>query len=113
MKPTHLVTVALALLVACASPVAQYDSAKRRPTTEINVLRDGQKPARPYKEISLLTDDGGLGEQGEIEAKFVKKAKRMGADAIILQPLIRSGGEVKGFSWVETYLYKASVVIFE
>lgn len=113
MKITLLLTFVLALFVGCVSPEARYDSVTRKPTKQIEVYRDGHKPIRAYREISLLTDDGGLGEQGGIEAKFIKKAKHMGADAIILQPLTKSGNELKGFSWIETYLYKASLVIYD
>ena len=113
MKPALVFSFILTLLVGCASSDAQFDSVKRKRADQVDVFRNGQKPTRTFREISLLTDDGGLGEEGKIEAKMIKKAKRLGANAIIFQPIVKSGGELKGFSWVETYLYKAAVVVYE
>ena len=113
MKLTLLLSFVLALLVGCASSGGQYDNIKRKPTTQVDIFRDGQKPTRAYKEIGLLTDDGGLVEQRGIEAKLIRKAKRMGANAIIFQPLTKSGGELKGFSVVDTYVYRALVIVYE
>jgi hypothetical protein len=79
----------------------------------VEVFRDGQKPSKAFKEVGFLTDDGGLGEQGKIEGKFLRKAKRMGANAIIMYPLQKTGAELKGFSVVDTFLYKASVIVYE
>ena len=99
------------LLAGCATPDSSVSigSGPKR----IELFRDGQKPNRLYKEIGLLTDDGALGEQGDIEAKFIKKAKKMGADALILSPLVKTGGELKGFGIVDTYLYKASAIVYD
>ncbi len=74
----------------------------------------GQKPPKNYKELTLLTDDGRIEEQPAIEAKMIKKAKAMGANAIIFHPLIESGSEAQPFvGWKKTYFYKASVVLYE
>jgi hypothetical protein len=100
--------VAFVLAWGCSAP-----GAERRPGALVEVFRDGQKPSKAFKEIGMLTDDGGLGEQGTIEGKFLRKAKRMGANAIIMYPLQKTGAELKGFSLVDTFLYKASVVVYE
>lgn len=75
-------------------------------------FRDGEKPSRPYRKLALLTDDGALGEQGEIEQKFVKEARKMGANALIYAPLMRTGEELVGFAMVHTYLFKAQAVVY-
>jgi hypothetical protein len=113
MKASILGLGVVIALLGCGTPDGQYDSIKRAATASVDIYRDGKKPDRGYKEIGLLTDDAALGEQGEVEAKFVKQAKRMGGNAVILHPLIKTGGELKGFSIVETYLYKASVIVYE
>ncbi|HEY5909575.1 MAG TPA: hypothetical protein VJA21_03115 [Verrucomicrobiae bacterium] len=112
LKLLGALTLATALLVGCATSEVEYDSTKRSPTTQLDFFRDAQKPSRPYKEVALLTDDGALNEQGAIEAGIIKKAKRMGGDAVIFHPLVKSGGELKGFSWVDNYCYKATVVVY-
>ena len=113
MKRFVLATALLVIASGCST--APHDNAARtssaRPT--LALFRDGQKPTRPFHELGVLTDDGGLVEQGEIEARFIKKARKMKADAIVFHPLVRTGGEVKGFSWVETHLYKATVIAYD
>ncbi len=106
-----LICLALSLLVGCATQDG-LNSAPTAPAANIEMFRDGQKPTKPYKELGMLTDDGGLKEQPEIEAQFIKKAKQMGGNAIILEPLVKTGGEVKPFTihWTDTYLYKAIVI---
>jgi len=109
-----LVASAVLLCTGCAE-TGTYDSVKRTRTTNIDVFRDGQKPTKHYKEIALLSDDGGAGEQAAIEAKFVKKAKAMGGNAIIVYPMTKSGGEMPMFAigWKDTFFYKAAVVVYE
>lgn len=82
-------------------------------TQSVEIFRDGEKPTRAFKEIGILTDDGGLAEQGEIEQKMIKTAKKNGADALIFEKLTKSGGELKGFGIVDTYLYKARMVVYQ
>jgi hypothetical protein len=60
----------------------------------------------------MLTDEGSLGEQGEIEEQFIKKAGSLQADALIIHPMVKIGGELKGFAIVETYLFKAASVVY-
>lgn len=79
---------------------------------QIEIFRDGAKPSRDFREIGMLTDDGGLGEQGEIEGKFLKHARKAGADAKILHTATKTGGELKGFQIVETYLFKATLIVY-
>lgn len=101
------------LLALIFAPGCVAPGAERRPGALVEVFRDGQKPSKAFKEVGFLTDDGGLGEQGKIEGKFLRKAKRMGANAIIMYPLQKTGAELKGFSVVDTFLYKASVIVYE
>ena len=63
-----------------------------------------------YTEVQLLTDSGALREQGEIEARMIRKAAKLGADALIFDTPVKEGGELQGFSWVQTYLYRARAV---
>lgn len=113
MKKAFLAALSLAALLGCGTQELRYDSTKRHPTTAIDVFRDGQKPTKAYKEVGMVTDDGRAVEQPNIESKFIQKAKRMGGNAIIMYPPTKSGSELSGFSLVDTFLYKASVVIYE
>lgn len=114
-KTARAVLAAIAVLAStsCTS-IETYDSVKREPTNSVDVLRPGAKIARPCKEIALLTDDGGIKEQRGIEAKFIKKAKAMGGNAVFMHTLIQSGAEPGDipFTWMTTYQYKATVLVY-
>lgn len=99
-------------LTGCSS-IETYDSVARQPTTSVDVFREG-KPERPHKEIALLADDGGIGEQTAIEKKFVKKAKNLGGNALIMHPPVPSGVEpgAAPLSWKKTYQFRAAVVVY-
>jgi hypothetical protein len=102
LLPFPLLLLAALLLHGCASA----------PRQRVELFRDGETPSRPFREISLFTDDGTLAEQGEIEQKMIKAARRAGADALIFEKLVRTGEELRGFGLATTYLYKARAVIY-
>jgi hypothetical protein len=105
MKLPHIFLLALTVLLfhGCASTNRQH----------VELFRDGETPSRPFREISLFTDDGTLAEQGEIEQKMIKAARRAGADALIFEKLVSTGEELRGFGLATTYLYKARAVIYQ
>lgn len=107
MRSAALAIFALALFLiqGCATTNSQPQ--------HVEIFRDGEKPPRTYKEIGILTDDGGLGEQGEIEAQMIKRAKGNGADALIFEKLTQTGDELKGFGLQKTYLFKAHMVVYQ
>jgi hypothetical protein len=113
MKTRLFLSLLVTFLVGCASDDPRYDSVKRKPTAEVAIFRGGQKPARSYKEISSFTFNGPSEDESKAEAQFIEKAKKMGANAIILEPKVSAGQGLVGFRIAETYLYKAIAVVFE
>jgi hypothetical protein len=115
MRLTILFAVVLALLVGCANPDTSQGAVSRPPTTGIDIFRDGKRPTRSYKEIATLTDDAREVEEPTVEAKMIKKAKRMGGSAVIFEPKTESGAEMGLWSVgiSKTYVYKARVVVYE
>jgi hypothetical protein len=110
-----LISVTAVLLTGCETPNAGGPTAAV-PTAQVEVFHDGTKPAKPFKEIGTLTDDGKEEEQAEIEAKMIKKAQKMGGHAIIFAAPKQSGMEAAGpFSFAAkfTFLYKGTVVVYE
>jgi hypothetical protein len=57
-----------------------------------------------YTEVQLLTDSGALREQGEIEARMIRKAAKLGADALIFDTPVKEGGELQGFSCTRHFI---------
>lgn len=110
-----VIFLALGIALTGCQGVSRYDSMSRPTTTQLDIFRDGAKPTKAYKEIGMITDDGKLSEQLGIEAKFMKKAKAMGGNAVIFYPLVKTGTEMQPFfiGSADTYLYKATVVVYE
>ena len=79
----------------------------------VALFRDGKEPATPVEEIRLLTDEGSLGEQGAIEEKMIRQARRFGADALIFEEPTRVGEEFTGLGLTDTYLFRARAVIYK
>ncbi len=97
--------VVLTLVCGCANSPTD-------PQNRVEVLREGHLPNRQFSEVGMLSDSGALREQGVIEAKMLKLAKRLGADAVIFDLPIQEGGELQGFSWVQTYLFRARAIVY-
>jgi len=58
------------------------DTQKYEPTQNVEILFD--KPNRPYKVIAILESDGAAGmQQNQLLESIRKKAKEIGADAVI------------------------------
>lgn len=79
----------------------------------IEVYRDDHKPQTAYKEIGLLTDDGRVFERDEIEAAFIKRAREMGGDALVLQGPVKSVEAPAGWDLYDTFVFEAVVVSYQ
>jgi hypothetical protein len=112
MRIFSAIVICFCLTLCGCIGVAQLDETKRKPTTQLDIYRDGAKPTKSYKEITMLNDDGSLAEQAKIEQKFIKKAKGFGGNGLILPPLVRTGSELQGFGLVDTYAYKGVVIVY-
>ena len=116
LLPLVLITV---WLQGCAasSPGGSPQSAVT-PAAVVQVFRYGQQePQWSYKELGEIKDEGWLDEQPQIEAKMIKRAKKMGADAIIFYPAVQSRSELlastpSGRSSI-TYYYRATAVSYK
>ena len=79
----------------------------------IELYRADHKPHSSYKEIGLLTNDGRVFERGEIEAAFIKRAREMGGDALVLQEPVKSIEAPTGWNLYDTFVFEAVVVSYE
>jgi len=78
----------------------------------LHLYRNHQKPLGSYAEIAFLTDSGRVFERDEIEATFIRRAHELGADALVLQPPVKSIEAPEGWSLYDTFLFEAAVVIY-
>src|SRR5687767_524759 len=97
------------LLIGCAT-----NSSKS--AREVQVFKIEQPPTQKYTVLKTLTDDGTEEEEPEITAEFVQRARKLGADAILIHPKKQDGTELDhpfSFKMKFSYLYKADAVKFE
>lgn len=78
----------------------------------VEVFRTNTKPASKVQELGVVSEEGTLANQREIESAFVRKARAAGADALIFEPMIRVGQEVSLFASADSYLFKATMVSY-
>jgi hypothetical protein len=78
----------------------------------IELFKDGKEPARPYSVIRTLTDDARLEEEPAIESDMIKKARKLGGDALIFDPMTETGYDIAPFMWgaKKSFLYRAKVI---
>lgn len=101
------------LLTIVSLSGAERKSKSKEPLKEVEVFQNGALPDRTFKELEAFTDDITRPEEPEITRKFVKKAQALGADALIVFPLEKSGVELAPFrGFKETFAYRASAVRF-
>ena len=88
MKMKNLTVLLLALIFfGCAAPrEVLYDQTKRQPTKSVEVIREGNKPSKPFKEIGELAYEDFGGEEPKVLKKMLKRARLLGGDAILIQP---------------------------
>ena len=84
-----------------------------RPPGTIQVFRDNQLPHNPFKEIAVLSGDGHPFEHDDIEADFIKKARALGGDALVLLPPVKSIQAPAGWDVFDTFRFLAAVVVYE
>jgi len=80
---------------------------------ELHVYRNCKNPPMPCKQLGFLTDGGRIFEQNDIEAGFVKRAKEMGGDALVLFAPVKSVESPAGWKLYDTFLYEAVVVAYD
>ena len=78
----------------------------------VEVFRTNTKPAGKVQDIGAVSEEGTLAKQREIEARFVRKARESGADALIFEPVVKVGQEVSLFASADSYLFKATMVTY-
>jgi hypothetical protein len=88
----------------------------RTPATDlkrVEIFRTNTKPPTNIHELGVLTEEGTLHEQGEIEAGFLRKARGSGADALLFDPIFKTGEDITWFSMADKYLFKATMVAYD
>ena len=90
-----------------------FDGIVRLPKEQIDVFMEGQHPSRKYKVIKLFSEKNDVGREARIADVFVKRAKSIGADGIIINPPRGGGVDVGPFGANSTVSYTGIVFVYE
>ncbi len=92
MKKFSFLFVLPLLITGCiAVSEARYDAVKRKPNPQMEVFSEGKVPSKRYKEIATYSAGGKPFDQSKAHARFISKARSIGADGIILKPTSMGG----------------------
>ena len=94
---------------ACSSQPPAFHS-RRSTQTSAEVFLKAKSAVTNFRVIGLLTEDGRVFEQAEIEQRFSKRATEMGAAALIMLPPTRKIAAPDGWSSFDTFRYCAAVL---
>jgi len=113
--PTFIALLFSIFWFGCAAPrEVLYDQSVRSPTTSIEVFQGGMKPDKQFKEIGMIAFEDFGGEETAVLQKMIERAKKLGANALILQPRQDTGYSFNLFSRSgNKYMYKALAVVYE
>src|SRR6266446_4082772 len=115
-----IATLLVALLSAgCASTKRiASDETRRAPKKPVDIYDLYQVPPKRYKEIAALSFLGARADQSKASRYFIKEAKRLGADGIIMygtgvdypkgRGVFGPGGSLIGFG--PDFVFKASAI---
>ena len=115
--------ISFSLLLGCSSTDSNgaprpkrantFDGVVRPPKDQIDIFVGDQVPAKKYKVIKILSEKSGVGAEAKLADSFVKKAKSMGADGIIINPSKSGGFDVGPFGGKSLSSYSALVIVYE
>jgi uncharacterized protein YbjQ (UPF0145 family) len=85
------------LLVSCSGPAIHYLGDSYQPTASVEIYYDAKEVQKEYKVIGRMTNDKFMEYDPEIiKEEMLKKAKSVGADAIIFYDLSAAETEKVG-----------------
>lgn len=88
------------------------DGIVRQPKTQIDVYSDGRKPEKRFKEIFLLSAEGGTNDEAGKYKEFIERAKKVGADGVILSTK-EAGSSYGPFGGGTRFFFKGTAVVYE
>lgn len=86
---------ALSAFVAGCTTIEPFDGVKRAPKDRVEVFAEGKQPTKEYSIIATFAERDGAEREEHWHQNFVKRAKALGADGLIIKP-VESGGSSYG-----------------
>jgi len=86
----------------------------RPPTSAVKVFGEGTLPTRPYKPIGDVFCEDFAGEDAHVINHLTAKARKIGADGIIMLATLDASYEFNPFGRVgNKHIWRARAIVFE
>jgi hypothetical protein len=103
MKTLYLIVLSMLLVTGCQTQLVQSDL--------VEVYKEGTTPTRPYERVKLLYTVNWSSAETDAMNYFIRKAEKLGADAIIVLPHENEGFKVYPLGKIGyKYRYKALAI---
>ena len=105
MKPITFI-LGFALLAASGCINIKVTDGSRPPTQHVDLFKNGQIPARQFREIAEMSVGGQRDKEGRAEKRFIREAKDLGGDGLLFEV-------VPDQSSNSEYLFKGRVIVYQ
>ena len=105
-------TLLVALMTGCAS-VVPLDGEVRSPKAQIEIFLDGKVPNKPHKIIATFAKRDGPEAETHHHSNFIKQAKKLGADGIIIKAPESGGSSFGPFGGGSQAMFRAVAFVYE
>ena len=114
MKKNGLAMLLVASLIAsCAAPDrVGSEQTKRAPKSAIDVFYLDEKVPKKHTEIAALSFRGSRADQSKAFRYFVKEAKRLGADGLIIDAPRYNDLKAGRLGFGPDFLWRASAIVY-
>ena len=114
MKAHPYLLISFCFIIGCASiDEIRYDSTNRNPVSKIDVFHSKQEPEQKFQIIRDFSWLSVPGDEARAVNGFIERAKRIGADGVIIYRPEPRGMQWSGFGGENKFMYKASAIIYQ
>ena len=110
----QLFLLSICLSLGCASTdTIVLDDTKRPATARVDVYRHGDAVIKQHRPVQEYTWFGPAKDEGRASKVFIKRAKKAGADGVILGEPENRGMQWSGFGAEQKYTFRAVAIVYE
>ena len=103
----------IALTLGCSTTTEPYDGVKRSPKNQVDVFIEDKLPGREYSIIATFAERDGAEREEHWHQNFIRRAKAMGADAVILKPVESGGASYGPFGGGTKSMFRAIAIVWK
>ena len=109
----HLLFLPICLFVGCVSTdTIVLDDTKRPATGRVDIYRSGEKITKAHRPVQEYTWFGPAKDEGRASKAFIERAKKAGADGVIIGESENRGMQWSGFGAEQKYTFRAVAIVY-